>query len=501
MGVFEVFATILMSPYLMAIMVMAVVLGLLVGIIPGLGGSVALALLIPLTFSMSPEAAIVLLIAAYGTVTYGGGITAILVNTPGDASAAATTFDGYPMARKGLAGQAITAAVLASALGGILGFVVLWAMLPAARQLILAFTYPDFFMLAVFGLTVIAVVTQGNMFKGLVSALLGFMLAFIGTDPIMGSARFTFGSWHLWDGLNLVPVIIGLFALTEAFQLFYQKTAIAGEHHGPISGFWAGTQAFFRHKLLFLRSAFLGIFLGMIPGVGGAVAQFLAYGSAVQTSKTPERFGKGAIEGVLAPEAANDSKEGGAMLPTLAFGIPGSAAMAVLIGGLIMHGLAPGPEMLTTSLNMTYFIIAAAIISKVVALPIALWLGPRLAVFTRVPGTLMAPGIVAIAFVGAYAVSGSYLDVVVAFVFGVVGLCMKRFGFSRIALIIALVLGGLVEASYHQTMSAFGSPVAFFNRPIAGTLFALTLFSLMWPWLRKAAWVRRLWGASHAKTE
>lgn len=492
MGIFEVFYAILSDYQLMLIMVLAVVLGLLVGIIPGLGGSVALALLIPLTFSLTPEAAIVLLISAYGTVTYGGGITAILLNTPGDASAAATTFDGYPLAKQGKAGQAITVAVLASALGGILGFVVLWMILPAARQLILAFTYPDFFMLAVFGLTVIAVVTQGNMFKGLVSALLGFMLAFIGTDPIMGAPRFTFGSFQLWDGLNLVPVIIGLFALTEAFQLYYQKTSISGHYDPKIKGIMEGFRVFFRHKMLFLRSAGIGIFLGMIPGVGGAVAQFIAYGSAVQTSKTPEKFGKGAIEGVLAPEAANDSKEGGAMLPTLAFGIPGSAAMAVLIGGLIMHGMAPGPEMMTTSLNMTYFIIATAILSKIIALPVSLIAGPRLAIFTRVPGTLMAPGIVAIAFVGAYAVSGSYLDVWVAFVFGVVGICMKRFGFSRIALIIALVLGGLVEQSYHQTISAFGSPVAFFNRGISLTLFLLTVLSLAWPWIRQASFIRKL---------
>lgn len=497
MGIFEVFLTILSSPQLLFIMVLAVVLGLLVGIIPGLGGSVALALLIPLTFSLSPEAAIVLLISAYGTVTYGGAITAILLNTPGDASSAATTFDGYPMARAGKAGQAITMAVMASALGGILGFIVLWLVLPAARNLILAFTYPDFFMLAVFGLTVIAVVTQGNMFKGLLSALLGFMLAFIGTDPTMGSARFTFGSWHLWDGLNLVPVIIGLFALTEAFQLFYQKTSISGEYDPRIKGVVEGMRAFFRHKLLFLRSAFMGIFLGMIPGVGGAVAQFLAYGSAVQTSKTPEKFGKGAIEGVLAPEAANDAKEGGAMLPTLAFGIPGSAAMAVLIGGLIMHGMAPGPEMLTTSLDMTYLIIAAAILSKIVALPVSLIAGPRLAVFTRIPGTLMAPGIAAIAFVGAFAVSGSFLDVVIAYVFGVVGLCMRRFGFSRIALIIALVLGGLVEASYHQTIATFDGPGAFFNRPISLTLFGLTVFSLAWPWLRRTSFFRNMGNTRH----
>lgn len=497
MDLLNEFATLLSQLDLMLLMLGAVVLGLLIGILPGLGGSVALALLIPLTFSMGADAAIVLLISAYGTVTYGGAITSILLNTPGEATAAATTFDGYPLAQQGKAGKAITVAVLASALGGILGFLVLYLILPVARKLVLAFTYPDFFMLAIFGLTVIAVVTQGNAFRGIVSALLGFMLAFIGTDPLMGSSRFTFGSYHLWDGLGLVPVIIGLFAITEAFQLYFQKTSIAGDFNYKVeSGFGEGLVDFIKHRWLFARSSLTGIFLGMIPGVGGAVASFMAYGSAVQTSKTPERFGKGAIEGVLAPEAANDAKEGGAMLPTLAFGIPGSAAMAVLIGGLIMHGLTPGPEMLTTNLSMTYFIIAVAIVSKVVALPVSLLIGPRMAVVTKIPGTLMAPGIVAISFVGAYAVEGSYWDVIIAFLFGLIGIFMKRFGYSRIALIIALVLGGLVESSYHQTMAAFGWE-AFFTRPISSTLLFLTVLSLLWPWLRKTRAVRRVFGASH----
>lgn len=491
------FVTLLSQPYLMLLMLGAVVLGLLIGILPGLGGSVALALLIPLTFSLGPDAAIVLLISAYGTVTYGGAITSILLNTPGEATAAATTFDGYPLAKQGKAGRAITVAVLASAIGGIFGFLVLYFMLPLARSLVLAFTYPDFFMLAIFGLTVIAVVTQGSAFRGIVSALVGFMLAFIGTDPLMGSSRFTFGSYHLWDGLGLVPVIIGLFAITEAFQLYFQKSSIAGEYDHEIkTDFLEGVKDFIHHRWLFVRSSLIGIFLGMIPGVGGAVASFMAYGSAVQTSKTPECFGKGAIEGVLAPEAANDAKEGGAMLPTLAFGIPGSAAMAVLIGGLIMHGLTPGPEMLTTNISMTYFLIAVAIVSKVIALPVSLLIGPRMAIVTKIPGTLMAPGIVAISFVGAYAVEGSYWDVVIALLFGLIGILMKQFGYSRIALIIALVLGGLVEASYHQTIAAFGWE-AFFNRPISLTLLGLTVLSLIWPWLRTSETVKRVLGGGH----
>jgi putative tricarboxylic transport membrane protein len=471
------------------LMIGAVLFGLVIGILPGLGGSVTLALLIPITFSMSPEAAIVLLLSAYSAVNYGGSITSILVNTPGDAANAATTFDGYPLAKQGKARMAIAASIFASVLGGFIGLFVLDLLIPVARDLVLAFSYPDFFMLALFGLTVIAVVTQGNTYRGIISGLFGLMLAYIGTDPIMGMDRFTFGSDYLWDGLDLVPIIIGLFAITEAFSLFTQNTSIASDIEVKTGGTWEGIQAVFKHFWLFLRSCFLGIFIGIIPGVGGSVASFLAYGTAVQSSKNPEKFGKGAIEGVIAVEAANDAKEGGALLPTLAFGIPGSSAMAVLIGGLMMHGLAPGPAMLTTNIDMTYLLIAAAVLGKVFAGVISFVIGTRLVFITKVRGSLMAPGIITIALVGSYAVGGKLGDVILALLFGLIGFYMKKYGYSRIALIIALVLGGLLESSYHQSMTTFGMS-GFVTRPIALVLLFLTLFSLAWPTIRKK-WANR----------
>ncbi|GAB7388971.1 tripartite tricarboxylate transporter permease [Bacillaceae bacterium] len=469
---------------IMLIMIAAVLFGLIIGILPGLGGSVTLALLIPLTFGMSPEAAIVLLITAYSAVNYGGSITSILVNTPGDAANAATTFDGYPLAKQGKARMAIAASVFASVLGGFIALFIVDLLIPVARNLVLMFSYPDFFMLAVFGLTVIAVVTQGNTYRGILSGLLGLLLAYIGTDPIMGSDRFTFGSNYLWDGIALVPVIIGLFAIAEAFQLYSQNTSIASDVTVKAGGTWEGIKAVFRNFWLFLRSCFIGLFIGMIPGVGGSVASFLSYATAVQTAKNPEKFGKGAVEGVIAVEAANDAKEGGALLPTVAFGIPGSSAMAVLVGGLMMHGLAPGPEMLTTNIDMTYLLIAAAILGKVFAGAISFIIGTRLVFVTKIKGSLMAPGIIAISLVGAYAVEGKFGDVIVAFLFGLIGLYMKQFGYSRIAFIIALVLGGLLESSYHQALTTFG-PSGFFTRPISLTLLVLTVFSLLWPAMRK----------------
>lgn len=474
----------LISLNLMLLMVGGVLLGLIIGILPGLGGSVALALLIPLTFGMSPEQAMVLLISAYGTVTYGGSMTSILINTPGEATNAATTFDGFPLAKQGKAGMAITVAVVCSAIGGIIGFIVLDLLIPVARKLVLAFSYPEFFMMAILGLTVIAVVTQGNTFRGLISALVGLMLAFIGTDPTLGIPRFTFGSSYLWDGVGLIPVIIGLFAITEAFVLYDQKTSISTDLKVKDKGIVEGLTAIAKNWWLFLRSCAIGIFIGLIPGVGGTVASFMSYGSAVQTSKNPEKFGKGAIEGVIAVESANDAKEGGALLPTLAFGIPGSAAMAVFVGGLIMHGLTPGPEMLTSNIDMTYFLIAAAVVSKVVALAVALLIGTRLVFITKIRGSLMAPGIIAISFVGAYTVNGNFYDIVVALLFGIIGLYMRKYSYSAIALIIALVLGGLVESSYYQSLTSFG-PSGFFTRPISLVLLILTALSLFWSYINK----------------
>lgn len=469
---------------LMLIMVGSVFFGLVVGVLPGLGGTIAMVLLIPLTFGMSSEASIVLLLAAYGASNFGGSITSILINTPGDAVNAATTFDGYPLAKQGKAGMAITAAMVCSALGGLVGLVVLDLMIPVARKLILAFSYPDFFMLAVFGLTVIAVVTRGNTFRGLLSALFGLLLAYIGTDPIVGGERFTFGTEYLWDGIDLVSVIVGLFAIGEAYVLSQQRESIASDIEVKSGISWEGITAVATHWWLFLRSCFIGIYLGMVPGVGGVVASFMAYGTAVQMSKTPERFGKGAIEGVIAVESANDAKEGGNLLPTLAFGIPGNSAMAVLIGGLMMHGLSPGPEMLTKNIETTEFLIAAAVVGKFVAMALGLLLATRLIFLTKIRGNLMAPGIIAFALVAAYGAGGKLGDVIVSALFGLIGVFMQKYGYSRIALIIALVLGGLLESSFHQSMTTFGV-TGFFTRPIALTLFLIAVFSIVWPLIRK----------------
>lgn len=469
---------------LMLLMFGSVMFGLVIGVLPGLGGTIAMVFLIPLSYGMSPEAAIVLLLSCYGASNFGGSITAILINTPGDAVNAATQFDGYPLAKQGKAGMAITAAMICSALGGLVGLVALDLLLPVARKLILAFSYPDFFMLAVFGLTIIAVVTRGNTFRALISALLGLLLCYVGTEPIMGGERFTFGLDYLSDGIDLIAAIIGLFAIGEAYTLSRRKESIASNIDVKSGISWDGVTAVFKNYWLFLRSCFIGFSLGMVPGVGGVVASFMAYGMAVKMSKTPEKFGTGAIEGVIAVESANDAKEGGNLLPTLAFGIPGNAAMAVLLGGLMIHGLSPGPEMLTKNIDTTEFLIAAAIVGKFVAMALGLLFATRLVFLTKIRCSLMAPGIIAFGLIGAYGSGGKLGDVIVAALFGLGAVFMQKYGYSRIALIIALVVGKLLEASFHQSMTTFGAS-GFFTRPIALVLLFIVVLSLVWPFIQK----------------
>ncbi len=468
-----------------------VLFGMLIGFLPGMAGSVALALLIPVSYQMEPEVAVLFLIAAYSPAGFGGMLTSILVNTPGAPENAATTFDGYPLAKQGRAGAAIGAATAASVIGGVLGTVALLALVPVAQRFVLSLSYPEFFMMAVFGLTTIAVITDRNSYKGLIAAGLGFLLAFIGLDPIVGGERFTFGSFYLSDGLSTVPVLIGLFAGAEVLALFGRGASVAQDAvveldgrtaqratgAGPVT-FWQGVRATFGYKWLILRCSGIGTVVGVIPGIGGAVSGFVAYSHARQTSRHPEMFGKGALDGVIAAESANDAKEGGSLLPTIAFGIPGSIGMAVLLGALILHGVPAGPTLLIDHADIVYALILGMVAAKFVA-PVVVWLVAKQSTrLTRLRPGIFTPLIVIAALVGTYTVGLQILDVAVALLFGYVGYAMRRYGFSRVALIIAFVLGELVEGAYYQTLGAFGGPTVIATRPISGFLLALTVMVL-----------------------
>jgi len=460
------------------------------GIFPGLSGSIALALLVPFTFGWDMKPALLLLGSAMGGATFGGSITGILVNIPGNPSNAATCLDGYPLAQQGKAGIAIGASATASACGAIFGLLILIAVIPIMREVVLAFGPPEVFFLAILGLSIISVVSEGPILNGLISGAFGIILSFIGFNPVTGSIRYTFGSDYLWNGIPLVPALIGLFAIAQVLTLSSDESKTISRL-GEISGsVREGAQAVFKNWWLLLRSSALGTLIGSIPGVGGAVAAFLAYGQAVQTCKDPENFGKGDIRGVIAPEAANDAKDGGSLMPMLALGIPGSANTAVLVGAFILHGIVPGRTLFTDHLNLVFILITALICSNVLTSVSGMLTGKWIAKVITAPTVVLAAVVFIIACVGAFSTRYLFEDVILSMCFGFIGFYMNRYKFSRIALIIGLVLGAIAEKTFTQSLQiSRGSYLIFITRPISLVLIILLMVVLIVPYIKV---IRRL---------
>lgn len=460
-----------------------VVVGLIFGVVPGIGGTTAIALLMPLTIGMDANNAMMLMGGIMGAVSAGGSITSILINTPGGAPNAATCFDGYPMAQQGKAGAAIGAAAAASTLGGLIGVVVLVMVIPVLKQLVLLFGPPEFFMLSLMGLAAVALATGGQFLRGLIAGGIGLMLSFVGYSAVTGTVRFTLGSNYLWDGISLIPALTGLFAITEMIALSASGGTISRNPGATrITGVMEGVWACFKYWKTLLQGSAIGTIIGAIPGLGGTVAAFLSYAAAMQISKSPETFGKGNIEGVIGPEAANNSKDGGSLIPTLAFGIPGSAEMAVFLGVLVLLGVEPGPMLLIKHEGLVFSLILALSASCIIATVITLLVTRPLAMITLVDVHIVAPAVIAVSLVGVYALQSNIGDVMVTVAFGVLGYVMTRFGFPRITLVIALVLGELAERSYLQSLNmADGDWTIFFSRKTSLVLFILTIGCLMWP--------------------
>lgn len=438
------------------LVVAGTVIGLIFGVIPGLGALVALSLLLPFTFNMPPELAFFLLTAALGGSNFGGSIAAILMNTPGTATNVATLLDGYPMAKQGRADEAIGAAATASALGALFGVIVLLTALPLMTEFMLLFGPPEVFWLGVLAILVVATVTGDDLILGLVSGALGLFLSFIGFNSVTGSARFTFGSSYLYDGIPLVPALVGIFAFAEMIRLSGEKQ-ITEEPIAEIGNKkWKGVKEVFNHRWLFLRSAILGVLIGIIPGVGGTSANYLAYYQAVQTSSNSESFGSGDIRGVIAAEAANDAKDGGSFIPTLGLGIPGSASMAIFIGAFLFHGLTPGPLLFQENPSVVVMIIFALIISNILTSVIGLATADQLAKLTQVRTGYLVPIVTAMALVGSYVIRSHPLDMVLAAGFGILGLFMVKVGMTRVPLILGLILGSIIEKNLQRTFQIGG---------------------------------------------
>jgi putative tricarboxylic transport membrane protein len=467
-----------------------VALGLCFGVIPGLGGTTALALLIPVTYSMESLDAMYLAGGVMGAVAFGGSITAILLNTPGTAPNAATTFDGYPMAQQGKAGMAIGASATASAMGGIIGLFTLLLFIPLAKQIVLLFGPAEFLLLTVLGLTAIAVSARGKLLRGLIAGGIGLFLAFVGTDMITGEERYTMGFSYLWDGIPLVPTLTGMFAISQMIELALKGGSVASgdrEMARRITDLWGGVMAVFKHWTVLLRGSIIGTVIGAIPGLGGTVAAFIAYTSTVQASRNPESFGKGNIVGVIAPESANNAKDGGSLVPTIAFGIPGSAETALFLGILVLHGMDPGPTILLENQREIYGLIVALTLSAVSASIIGLLVARWLVLITFVNVHILVPVVTAVSLTGVYVLEGKPGDVILTMIMGFVGYLMIRFDYPRLTLVIALVLGDTAERSFHmtETISDYHMWSFMLGRPTAVILLASIVVTLCLPIARK----------------
>lgn len=464
-------------------------LAMVFSFLPGLSGATLMALVIPFTITWEPLPIMLLFGALVGGATFMGSVSSILFNIPGRPSSAATLIDGYPLAVQGQAKTAIACSATASALGSTFGIFVLVALIPVMRGLLLRFGPAEFLMLAVWGLTTLAVLTRESVVKGLIAGGFGLLFAFVGLDPRAGEPRYALGTLYLRDGLSTVPVFLGLFAVSEVIALAASRRAtISGVTRSQaLSGsVREGVLSIFRNFGLFLRSSAIGTLIGILPGVGASVAGFVAYGHAVQT--TPGgRFGRGDIRGVLAPEAAVDAKDGGSLVPTLAFGIPGGTGTAMLLVALLLHGLVPGREMLTTQLSLVFALIWSLFLSNLLTSALGLAAIKPLAHVTVVRTPLLIPILLSLATLGAYLYRQNVIDVVLACAFGLFGLSMKAYHWPRIPLVVGMVLGAMFERYLHMTwrLQELGR-IHFWTRPIAMALLALSVLSLATSFYRSA---------------
>ncbi|MFC2059599.1 tripartite tricarboxylate transporter permease [Chloroflexota bacterium] len=455
------------QPDLLVGMLIVVPIGVIVGIIPGLGGLILLALMLPILFHLDPALGLALLMAGLAVTEQGGAVSAILINVPGIGSSTATLVDGFPMAQQGRAGEALGAAEMSSLLGGIFGAVLLMAFIPIIIPLLLAIGAPEIFFVILLGLSFIIVLSKTSLVKGLISGLLGLLFAFVGFSGLTAVGRFGFGSTYLLTGVGIIPLVMGLFAIPEVLELAAKGAAIAKLPPGSakITGVMKGVKETFRHWRLVLRGSAIGTIVGAIPGVGATPAVWIAYGQAKQTSKHPELFGTGCIEGVIAPESANNAKEGGGLMPTLAFGIPGSPAFAIILGAFLVMGLQPGPMFLKEHLDLAFMLVSVLVVSNIIATSFCLGLARLLARITLIRGHLLAPLILIFVIIGAYAYHGEILDVCATLLFGVLGVFMTKCGYNKPATIVAFVLGGIAEKYLSISLGSYGG--LFFVRPIS----------------------------------
>jgi TctA family transporter len=470
-------------------LVVGVAVGFWVGILPGLGGPVTMALMLPFIFDMKPVDAFAFLLGMFAVTSTTGDLTSILFGVPGEPDSAAVILDGHPMAKNGETGRAISAALMSSLVGAVFGAVILAATIPIVRPLVLALGSPEYFALAFLGIAFVAALSGGNPLKGVLAAGVGLLIGMIGLDPQTGSPRFAFGKLELWNGVGLVPVAVGLFAIPEIVELWVKGSSIAERHVGKLGGIRQGVVDTFVHWKLTLRGSAIGTFLGIVPGLGGAAGQWVAYAHAVQTASDKSQFGKGDVRGVLSPGASNNSRLGGSLIPTVAFGLPASTSMAILLGAFQIKGLVPGPDMLTTKLDITFSLVWLIVVSNVITVALCYLFLHQLVKITYVRGALLIPTLLLLVFFGSYADSNALFDLGVALAFGVIGLILVYLGWQRPPLILGLVLGPLIEKNLSISYSRY--QFGFLSRPIVIVILITTILVIVSPLIQHAIDKRR----------
>jgi putative tricarboxylic transport membrane protein len=471
-----------------------VFIGTLVGVLPGLGPAAAIALLLPSTFALSPVPSVIMLAGIYYGAMYGGSTTSILVNIPGEAASVVTCLDGHAMARQGRAGPALGIAAFGSFIAGTLSILILTLLAPLLVKVTLSFGPPEYFSLMVLGTTLVTYFTRGSMLKALIMALVGVLLGSVGVDSISGRYRFTFGIPTLMDGLGLVPLIMGLFGISEVLLNLEHLADKRTIYAASMKGLLPNIEDWRRSVMPIARGSLLGFFLGILPGAGAIIASFAAYAAEKRVSKHPEQFGNGAIEGVAAPEAANNAAAGGAFIPLLTLGIPANAVMAILLGALMIHGLQPGPLLMTRAPDLFWGTITSMYIGNAMLLVLNLPLIGIWIRLLRIPYTLLFPFILLFCLIGSYSVNNNVGDSLVMWVFGILGYLLKKFDYEAAPLVLALVIGPMMEEALRQSLIlSAGSFAIFIERPIsAGFIFAAALL-LIFPLLTRRREVVKAW--------
>ena len=470
------------------LMMAGIFVGFWVGILPGIGGATTIALMLPFIYDMNPVGAFAFLLGMISVTATAGDITSVLFAVPGEGTAAATVLDGHPMAKRGEAGRALGAVLFSSLVGAIFGALILLLFLPIVRPLVLSFGSPELFMTTIMAISFIGALTGKSVLKGMMMGGLGLCLSMIGMESQSAQMRYTFGSLYLWDGLSIVPVIVGLFGIPEIIELSITRSSIAEVSTGKLVGVIEGIKDTFRYLALTLRCSAIGAFFGILPGIGSGVGQWVVYAHAKQSAQKKGRdkdyeFGNGAVEGVLGPGAANNSSMGAALIPTIAFGIPGGTAMAVLLGAFQITGLVPGPDMLTRHLGVTLSMFWVIVVSNIITVTISLLFVNQLARITLVKGTLLIPFIILLIFIGGFTAHNSMGYLVVVITAGLLGATMNWLDWPKPPLVLGLVLGNWAENYLYISTNRYGA--SWLSKPIVMVMLIITVASIVHPLLPK----------------